>query len=188
MFPAGGVATAGHPAGEAEELPWKAFTARLIQQAQAAVLPVYFEGQNSLLFHLVSRYSRTIRLALMVSELQNFVGTTVKVHVGALVPFTDLAWKGDRQWLTLELYSRVHQLAPQARHPPLDQLRPRPPEIRRRYPWDRPPWNAATSAGQPEHLGEIQSVDPQQSNCRKNRLARFRQRFDPLRIRIRDSD
>jgi putative hemolysin len=188
VFPAGGVATAGHPAGEAEELPWKAFTARLIQQAQAAVLPVYFEGQNSLLFHLVSRYSRTIRLALMVSELQNFVGTTVKVHVGALVPFTDLAWKGDRQRLTLELYSRVHQLAPQARHLPLDQLRPRPPEIRRRYPWDRPPWNAATSAGQPEHLGEIQSVDPQQSNCRKNRLARFRQRFDPSRIRIRDSD
>jgi hypothetical protein len=46
VFPAGGVATAGHPAGEAEELPWKAFTARLIQQAQAAVLPVYFEGQN----------------------------------------------------------------------------------------------------------------------------------------------
>jgi putative hemolysin len=42
VFPAGGVATAEHPAGEAEELPWKAFTARLIQQAQAAVLPVYF--------------------------------------------------------------------------------------------------------------------------------------------------
>jgi hypothetical protein len=160
----------------------------LIQQAQAAVLPVYFEGQNSLLFHLVSRYSLTIRLALMVSELQNFVGTTVKVHVGALVPFTDLAWKGDRQRLTLELYSRVHQLAPQARHLPLDQLRPRPPEIRRRYPWDRPPRNAATSARQPEHLCEIQSVDPPQSNCRKNRLARFRQRFDPSRIRIRDSD
>jgi|HubBroStandDraft_6_1064221.scaffolds.fasta_scaffold123834_2 putative hemolysin len=188
VFPAGGVATAGHPAGEAEELPWKAFTARLIQQAQAAVLPVYFEGQNSLLFHLVSRYSRTIRLALMVSELQNFVGITVKVHVGALVPFTDLAWKGDRQRLTLELYSRVHQLAPQARHLPLDQLRPRPPEIRRRYPWERPPLNAATSAQQPEHLGEIQSVNPPQSNCRENRLARFRQRFDPSRIRIRDSD
>lgn len=47
VFPAGGVATADEPFGRAEELPWKAFTARLIQQAQACVLPVYFEGQNS---------------------------------------------------------------------------------------------------------------------------------------------
>ena len=106
VFPAGGVATAEHPAGKAEELPWKTFTARLIQQAQAAVLPVYFEGQNSALFHLVSRYSLTIRLALMVSELRNFVGATVPVHVGAVVPFAELACKTDRQGLTSELYAR----------------------------------------------------------------------------------
>ena len=138
VFPAGGVATAEHPAGKAEELPWKTFTARLIQQAQAAVLPVYFEGQNSPLFHLVSRYSVTIRLALMVSELRNFVGATIQVHVGAVVPFAELASGADRQGLTSELYARVHQLAPGSRHLPLDQLRPRPPDARRRYPWDPP--------------------------------------------------
>ncbi len=138
VFPAGGVATAENPTGKAEELPWKAFTARLIQQAQAAVLPVYFEGQNTPLFHLVSRYSVTIRLALMVSELRNFVGAAVRVHVGAVVSFAELASRADRQELTLELYARVHQLAPGSRHLPLDQLRPRPPEARRRYPWDPP--------------------------------------------------
>jgi putative hemolysin len=142
VFPAGGVATAERTASKAEELPWKAFTARLIQQAEAAILPVYFEGQNSPLFHLVSRYSLTIRLALMVSELRHFVGATVKVHVGAVVPFADLACKTDRQGLTVELYARVHQLAPEARHLPLDELRPRPPEARRRYPWDPPRRNA----------------------------------------------
>ncbi len=57
VFPAGGVATADKLLGKAEELPWKTFTARLIQDAEASVLPVYFEGQNSTLFHLVSRYS-----------------------------------------------------------------------------------------------------------------------------------
>ena len=146
VFPAGGVATAEHPAGKAEELPWKTFTARLIQQAQAAVLPVYFEGQNSPLFHLVSRYSASIRLALMVSELRNFVGATVPVHVGAVVPFAELACKTDRQALTLELYSRVHQLAPASRHLPLDQLRPRPPHARRRFPWDPPRQHAKAEA------------------------------------------
>src|SRR5258707_934026 len=138
VFPAGGVATAEHPTGKAEELPWKTFTARLIQQAQAAVLPVYFEGQNSPLFHLVSRYSESARLALMVSELRSFIRATVAVHVGAVVPFTELASRADRQGLTLELYARVHQLAPGSRRLPLDELRPRPPHARRRFPWDPP--------------------------------------------------
>jgi putative hemolysin len=138
VFPAGGVATAENPVGKAEELPWKAFTARLIQQAEAAVLPIFFEGQNSALFHLVSRYSLTVRLALMVSESRNFVGATVPVHVGDVVPFGDLACRGDRQALTAELYARVHQLAPASRHLPLAALQPRPAEARRRYPWDPP--------------------------------------------------
>jgi putative hemolysin len=138
VFPAGGVATAEQPFGKAEELPWKAFTARLIQQAQAAVLPVYFEGQNSPLFHLISRYSLMLRLSLMVSEFRHFVGATVRVHVGALVPFDALACRADRGALTEELYALVHQLAPDAaaRGPAL--LKPRPSALRRRYPWDPP--------------------------------------------------
>jgi putative hemolysin len=138
VFPAGGVATADHLAGKAEELPWKTFTARLIQQAEAAVLPVYFEGQNGPLFHFASRYSLTVRLALMVSELRKFVKATVPVHVGAVVPFSALACRTDRQALTHELYARVHQLAPASRHLPLSELKPRPPHLRRRYPWDPP--------------------------------------------------
>src|SRR5262252_5436025 len=146
VFPAGGVATAEHPAGKAEELPWKTFTARLIQLAQAAVLPVYFEGQNSPLFHFVSRYSETIRLALMVSELRNFVGATVPVHVGAVVPFEELTSRADRQGLTLELYARVHQLAPGSRRLSLDELKPRPPHARRRFAWDPPRRHAEAEA------------------------------------------
>jgi putative hemolysin len=138
VFPAGGVATADHLAGKAEELPWKTFTARLIQQAEAAVLPVYFEGQNGPLFHLASRYSLTVRLALMVSELRKFVKATVPVHVGKVVPFSELAARHDRQALTHELYARVHQLAPASRRLPLAELKQRPPHLRRRYPWDPP--------------------------------------------------
>jgi putative hemolysin len=138
VFPAGGVATADRLAGKAEELPWKTFTARLIQQAEAAVLPVYFEGQNGPLFHLASRYSLTVRLALMVSELRKFVKATIPVHVGKVVTFSELAARHDRQGLTHELYARVHQLAPASRRLPLSDLKQRPPHLRRRYPWDPP--------------------------------------------------
>jgi putative hemolysin len=138
VFPAGGVATADKFAGTAEELPWKTFTARMIQQAEAAVLPVYFEGQNGPLFHLASRYSLTVRLALMVSELRKFVDTKVPVHVGPVVPFAELTHRHDRQALTHELYARVHQLAPASRHLPLSELRQRPAHLRRRFAWDPP--------------------------------------------------
>ena len=138
VFPAGGVATAEQPFGKAEELPWKAFTARLIQQAQATVLPVYFEGQNSALFHLISRYSLMLRLSLLVSEFRRCVGATIAVHVGAAVPFEALACRADRGALTDELYALVHRLAPDAAARGPQHLEPRPVAARRRYPWDPP--------------------------------------------------
>ncbi len=112
VFPAGGVATAKTPFGKAEELPWKTFTARLVQLARASVLPVYFEGQNGPLFHLVSRFSLTLRLSLLVSEFRSFVGSCVKARVGEVAPFEAFEAKADRKALTKELYDLVHVLAP----------------------------------------------------------------------------
>ncbi|MEZ2130861.1 MULTISPECIES: 1-acyl-sn-glycerol-3-phosphate acyltransferase [unclassified Sinorhizobium] len=57
IFPSGGVATAPRGFGPAEELPWKMFLAKLIQMGRANVLPIFIEGQNSVLFQMVSRIS-----------------------------------------------------------------------------------------------------------------------------------
>jgi putative hemolysin len=138
VFPAGGVATAEQPFGKAEDLPWKSFTARLVQLAQAAVLPVYFEGQNSALFHFVSRYSLSLRLALLVSEFRYCVGASIKTHVGDVVPFTALEARADRNLLTEELYARVHRLAPGAAERRPEELKARPAHARRQFPWDKP--------------------------------------------------
>jgi putative hemolysin len=137
VFPGGGVATAEQPFGKAEELPWKSFTARLVQRAQAAVLPVYFEGQNSALFHLVSRYSLSLRLALLVSEFRYCVGASIRTHVGEVVPFAALEARADRNLLTEELYARVHRLAPGAAGRSLGELKARPAHARRQFPWDK---------------------------------------------------
>src|SRR5262245_32976321 len=77
VFPGGGVATAPSAFDRAAELPWKTFTARMIQAARAQVLPVYFEGQCSPLFHVASRIDLTLRLSLMIREVRRMVrGTT----------------------------------------------------------------------------------------------------------------
>jgi putative hemolysin len=146
VFPAGGVATADRLFGKAEELPWKPFTARLIQDAEATVLPIYFEGQNSVLFHAVSRFSLGLRLALMVSEFRRCIGRPIKVRAGTPVPFEALASRGDRAALIEELYIRVQRLAPGAADLPAESLRATPPSHRRVYPWDKvPPPRRASS-------------------------------------------
>lgn len=112
IFPAGGVATAHKPFGRAVELPWKLFTARMLQAARASVLPVYFEGQCGPLFHLASRVSMTLRLSLIIREFRRSVGNRIVAHVGDIVPYEDLAHRSDRKALMAELYQRVHALAP----------------------------------------------------------------------------
>ncbi len=111
VFPAGGVATAKSMFGRAVDLPWKLFTARMIQASKASVLPIWFEGQNGPLFHLASRFSLTLRLSLLVSEFRRFAGSTLRVNIGPVIPFADLKHGGDRKMLTEELHGIVHALA-----------------------------------------------------------------------------
>jgi putative hemolysin len=136
VFPSGGVATAENPFGKAEELPWKKFVVRLIQQSDAAVLPVHFEGQNSPLFHFVSRYSETLRLSLLVCEFRTRIGATIKATVGSPIACAAIAGNGGE--FIDELYLLVHRLAPGAETADRAALLPRSPDQRRRYPWDSP--------------------------------------------------
>ena len=117
VFPAGGVATASSPFGKAVELPWKTFTARLVQSANASVLPVYFEGQNGPLFHFVSRFSMTLRLSLLVREFRKFTNSTVPVRIGDIIPYEALSQLTDRKALMDYLYHQVHALASWDRRP-----------------------------------------------------------------------
>lgn len=136
IFPAGGVATAANPLGKAEELPWKTFAARLVQLAEASVLPVFFEGQNSMLFHAVSRLSLTLRLSLLVSEFRHMPGSTFNIHVGAVTPFSELPNRANRMELTRELYLMVRRLDPDALAKTDEELEPTPLDKRPNYPWD----------------------------------------------------
>lgn len=136
IFPAGGVATAANPFGKAEELPWKTFTARLVQLAEASVLPLFFEGQNSVLFHAVSRVSLTLRLSLLVSEFRYMPGSTLDVHVGEVTPFDAIPNNSNRMELSRQLYLMVRRLDPEAAGKSDEELEPAPIDQRPAYPWD----------------------------------------------------
>lgn len=111
VFPSGGVATSPTVFGRAVELPWKPFTARMIQASRAQVLPLYFEGQCSPLFQFISRYSPTLRLSLMIREFRNHVGNPLRVHIGDIIPYDELSAGGDRQVIMNTLFERVHAMS-----------------------------------------------------------------------------
>ena len=112
IFPSGGVATAPKGLGRAQDLPWKMFVARLVQTAHASVVPVYFEGQNGRVFHLVSQFSLTLRTSLLIREFQRLYGKQIKAWIGEVMPWQELATIKDRKVLLQHLHDSVFRLDP----------------------------------------------------------------------------
>lgn len=115
IFPAGGVATAHKGLGRARDLPWKMFTARLIQSAHASVIPVYFDGQNGRLFHLVSQFSLTLRTSLLIREFQRLYGKQITAWIGRTLPWDELQRFEDRKALLDHLHDAVFSMDPRPR-------------------------------------------------------------------------
>jgi len=112
IFPAGQVSTAPRVFDQAVDAPWKLFAGKLVATSQATVVPVFFEGQNSLLFHLVSRFSTALREALLLRELAKRIGADVTAHIGVLTSFEELADWSDRHALVEHLRDMVYSLDP----------------------------------------------------------------------------
>lgn len=110
IFPAGGIATAKKPFGPATDLEWKLFAGKLIQQAKATVVPVYFHGQNSRIFQLASQFSLTLRLSLIIHETNNKIGKTIQVSIGNPIPYESLATIKKRKELLQHLRDVIYGL------------------------------------------------------------------------------
>lgn len=129
IFPAGGVATAPKAFGRAEDLPWKIFAARMVQDAKASVVPLHFDGQCGRLFHIVSRHmdltadkrplprligniSLTLRTSLLIHEFARLSGKTLTARIGRVIPWSEMEPIRDRKALLAFLKDAVFSMAP----------------------------------------------------------------------------
>lgn len=111
MFPAGGVCTRYRfGTGQLEDLPWSTFVAKLAQQSGATVVPLFFHGENSRLFHFVSAFGEPLRLALLLREALAQFDQPMPISIGEPVLPTQLS-KLDRRAATEYLHQRVWSLA-----------------------------------------------------------------------------
>lgn len=98
LFPSGGVATRQKPfSGPALDLPWHSFTGRLAAVPGTRVVPMFFHGQNSTLFHLASHFSYALRIALLFRETLRQTGRRMSISIGGGVDGSLLPQADGRQ-------------------------------------------------------------------------------------------
>ena len=114
IFPSGFVSTADRfGLGHVEEAPWTTFAAKMIRDAKATVVPVYFEGQNSRIFHVASHFSEALRSLALLNEVTKRFNKPVFTTIGEPLLWEKLEPIADRKTLTQFLYYEVQKLKPQ---------------------------------------------------------------------------
>jgi putative hemolysin len=103
VFPAGGISTRRRGGfGSLEDSPWTTFTAKLIAQSGAHVVPLFFHGCNSRLFHVASGIGDALRASLLIHEARNKIGGRFQVRIGTPISHRELAHM-DRAAMTRHL-------------------------------------------------------------------------------------
>ncbi len=109
VFPGGAVSTPARPFGAAKDPYWRGFSAKLIRQSGATVVPLHFEGANSRLFHLASHLHDTLRVGLLIHEFRTRVDRPVRISLGQPIPPEDIAaHQGNQAELMAFLRSRTY--------------------------------------------------------------------------------
>lgn len=122
LFPAGEVATWQRGKNRTalgkkrvvEDIPWAHNIVKLVKKSGFPVIPIYFDGQNSRLFHILGLIHPRLRTARLVKEMLNKRGTVVKVRIGAPIPASDIA-DFDVETLGKYLRNRCYALEEQCR-------------------------------------------------------------------------
>lgn len=106
VFPSGEVSHLNLKHGGIVDPPWSTMIARLVRMTEASVVPVYFKGNNGLLFQLAGMVHPRLRTALLAKEFANKRDKTIHVRIGHAIPYARLADLADDR--ALIDYARLH--------------------------------------------------------------------------------
>ena len=114
IFPSGQIATKDNLKlkTKAHDGDWKQFVSKLIVKTKSPVIPSYFEGQNSQLYHIANKMGQTFRYSLLMYELTRKIGDTINLHFGKVIPFSELEKIGNLIEITKYIRHKTYSLDP----------------------------------------------------------------------------
>ena len=74
-----------------EDKPWPENITKLIKNSGLPVIPIFFDGTNTKLFHILGKIHPRLRTVRLVHELTCKNGTLVKVRIGKPIPAAEIA-------------------------------------------------------------------------------------------------
>ena len=90
IFPAGEVSTFKVDKQKVTDRLWHPVVGKIIAKAKVPVVPIYFHGNNGLLFNLLSLIHPALRTAKLPSELFNKQGHTIRLRIGKPINVEDI--------------------------------------------------------------------------------------------------
>ena len=82
IFPAGEVSTYQSATHNISDKQWMPSILKFIKKANVPVIPIYFQGNNSLIFHLLGMIHPSLRTVKLPSELLNKKNKVVRIRIG----------------------------------------------------------------------------------------------------------
>ena len=110
IFPAGEVSTFKADTQQITDKLWHPVVGKLIAKANVPVIPIYFHGNNGLLFNLLSFIHPVLRTAKLPSELFNKRGHTIRLRIGKAILPGDLKYQQNPSKLLDYLRTKTYAL------------------------------------------------------------------------------
>ncbi|WP_256004194.1 MULTISPECIES: lysophospholipid acyltransferase family protein [Pedobacter] len=110
IFPAGEVSTFSLDKQEITDRLWHPVVGKLIARAKVPVVPIYFHGNNGVLFNILSFIHPTLRTAKLPSEFLNKQGLKIRVRIGKPINIEDISYRNNTNKLLDFLRARTYAL------------------------------------------------------------------------------
>ncbi len=110
IFPAGEVSTFKVDKQAVTDRLWHPVVGKIIAKAKVPVVPIYFHGNNGLLFNLLSLIHPALRTAKLPSELFNKHGHTIRLRIGKPINVEDIPEYNNSTKLLNYLRARTYAL------------------------------------------------------------------------------
>ncbi|MCI1778452.1 MAG: lysophospholipid acyltransferase family protein [Bacteroidales bacterium] len=110
LFPAGEVSSNGRHGKIVQDIVWKDSVMKIIAKAEVPVIPLFFGGQNSALFHFLGKIHPLLRTIRLPMELANKKDKVISFKIGAPVLPSELDDFSDPGLLGRYLRNRTYAL------------------------------------------------------------------------------